>query len=137
MSRVSAVDCVDQVKPEEAWELVLNCWMAFFNDLRDVRVACAGLSLGQTDIDSTKRKEVVARYVWTMGKAIAVQNQYIEHEFKNHPTIARVINYHIFHHKVPMAAYKSAVDSFEQKFRDLFTWKGQITRSVTKLENKK
>ena len=47
----------------EAWELVLHCWMAFFEDLREVLVACSGLSLGQTEPDSPERKDVVARYI--------------------------------------------------------------------------
>ena len=51
---------VDGIESGEAWELVLHCWMAFFEDLREVRVACSGLSLGQTEPNSPERKEVVA-----------------------------------------------------------------------------
>ena len=109
--------------------------MAFFDDLREVRVACAGLSIGQTEIGSVERKEVVACYIWTMGKAILVQNEYMEAQFKNHPSIARVINYHIFHNKVPMRAYSKAIGELKKNIQDLFSWKGGVSRQITKLEN--
>ena len=112
---------VDQIDPSEAWILVLSCWMAFFEDLRDVRVACSGVSIGQSDLESNERKEVVARYIWTMGKAISVQNEYIEAEFNNHPTIVRVINYHMFHNKVPKQAYQNDMKDLEKKISDLFS----------------
>ena len=45
------------IDTEEAWELVLHCWMTYFDNLREVRVACAGVSIGQTEIGSAKQKE--------------------------------------------------------------------------------
>ena len=127
---------VDKIEPAEAWNLVLHCWMAFFEDLRDERVACSGVSIGQSELDSDERKEVVARYIWTMGKAIYVQNEYVDADFNNHPTIARVINYHMFHNKVPKQAYLNDIESIEKKLQDLFSWKGNAGRQIAKLESK-
>ena len=130
------------VEPEEAWELVLHCWMAFFDDLREVRVACSGLSIGQTEPNTPERQEVVARYIWTIGKAIGVQNAYIDSQFKNHPSIARVtsiarvINYHIFHHKVPMSAFTKTTEEVKSSLKDLHSWKGNVNRQLNKLEAK-
>ena len=127
---------VDKIEPAEAWTLVLDCWMAFFEDLRDVRVACSGVSIGQSELDSDERKQVVTRYIWTMGKAIYVQNEYVDADFNNHPTIARVINYHMFHNKVPKQAYLEDIEGIDKKLQDLYSWKGNAVRQLTKLENK-
>ena len=127
---------VNGIEKAEAWELVLHCWMTFFKDLCEVRVSCSGLSIGQTEIGSPERKEVVARYIWTMGKAISVQNKYIEAQFKNHPSVARVINYHIFHNKVPTSAFDKAIDDIKTSLKDFGSWKGAINRQISKLENK-
>ena len=46
--------------------------MAFFSDLRQIRVACANLSPGRYEVGSEGRMKIVARYIWTMGKVIAL-----------------------------------------------------------------
>lgn len=79
---------------------------------------------------------MVARYIWTMGKAIHIHNQYVDADFNNHPTIARVINYHMFHNKIPKQAYLKEMKEVEKKLQDLFSWKGNVVRQLTKLENK-
>lgn len=80
----------------EAWQLILECWLAFFIDLRCIRMQCASISLAGLEKDSVHRKEVVVRYIWTMGHAILLQNKYREKQFCNHPKIATVNNYHLF-----------------------------------------
>ena len=109
--------------------------MPFFEFLREVQEACSGLSIGQTEIGLAERKEVVACYIWTMGKSIEVQNVYMEAQFKNHPSIARVINYHIFHNKVPLKTYNKSIGDLKKNIRDLFSWKGAVSRQLSKLEN--
>ena len=69
---------------EEAWQLILECWLAFFIDLRSIRMECASISLAGLEPDSTCRKEVVARFIWTMGRTIKLQDEYHEKQFRNH-----------------------------------------------------
>ena len=75
--------------------------------------------IGQCAFDFAERKEVVYCYIWTMGKAIAVEDTYIASEFSNHLTIARVINYHMFHNKVPKQAYMNDMKDVEMQILDL------------------
>ena len=102
-----------------------------------MRVSCSGVYIGQSELNSDGQKEVVARYIWTMGKAIYVQNQYVDADFNNHPTIAKVINYHMVHNKVPKQAYLKDMDSVDKRLQDLFSWKGNVVRQLTKLDNKR
>ena len=67
-----------------------------------------------------------------MGKAIQIQNAYIEKGFRNHTTIASVINYHLFKHRAPLSMFTS----LDKSIKDLHTWKSQIARDVKKLEAK-
>ena len=61
----------------------------------------------------------------------------MEMQFKNHPSVARVINYHIFHNKVPMSAFHKEINSIQSSLKDFGSWKGSINRQIAKLENKK
>jgi len=42
--------------------------------------------------DKSARTKRTALFIYTMGRAIQVQNQFVEANFKRHPTIATVIN---------------------------------------------
>ena len=119
-----------QVTEKEAWVLILHCWMAFFSDLRQIRMACSNLSPGRHDVGSEGRTKIVARYVWTMGRAIILQNEYCAKQFRNHPSIATVINYHLFQHRVPMTLYKTTVGKLDSEVKGINAWKAQIGREL-------
>ena len=112
-----------QVTEKEAWTLILHCWMAFFSDLRQIRMACANLSPGRHEVGSEGRTRIVARYVWTMGRAIVLQNEYCSKQFRNHPSISTVINYHLFQHRIPMSMYKSMMGKLESEVKTINAWK--------------
>ena len=115
---------------KEAWTLILHCWMAFFSDLRQIRMACANLSPGRHEVGSEGRTKIVARYIWTMGRAIDLQNEYCQKQFRNHPSIATVINYHLFQHRVPMSMYKSMVGKLDAEVKGINAWKAQMGRDI-------
>ena len=119
-----------QVTEKEAWILILHCWMAFFSDLRQIRMSCSNLSPGRYEAGSEGRTKIVARYVWTMGRAISLQNEYCSKQFRNHPSIATVINYHLFQHRVPMTLYKSTVGKLETEMKGINAWKAQMGRDL-------
>ena len=123
-----------QVAEKEAWSLILHCWMAFFSDLRQIRMACANLSPGRHEIGSEGRTRIVARYIWTMGRAIVLQDEYCDKQFRNHPTIATVINYHLFQHRVPMTLYKSMMGKLESEVKGINAWKAQLGRDMKDLK---
>ena len=123
-----------QVTEKEAWMLILHCWMAFFADLRQIRMACSNLSPGRHEIGSEGRTKIVARYIWTMGRAIIVQNEYCNKQFRNHPSIATVINYHLFQHRVPMSLYKTNMGKLEGEVKTINAWKAQLGRDMKDLK---
>lgn len=122
---------------KEVWQLILECWLAFFIDLRGIYMQCSSISLAGLDKDSTKRKEVVSRYIWTMGHAINLQNEYRDKQFCNHTTIATVINYHLFCHRVPTSTFNKTVSRVDSDIKSLNTWKGQVVRDIKALQAKK
>ena len=123
-----------QVSEKEAWTLILHCWMAFFSDLRQIRMACANLSPGRHELGSEGRTRIVARYVWTMGRTIVLQNEYCSKQFRNHPSIATVINYHLFQHRVPMTMFKSMMGKLESEVKTINAWKAQMGRDFKEIK---
>ena len=122
-----------QATEKEAWMLILHCWMAFFTDLRQIRMSCANLSPGRHEVGTAGRTRIVARYIWTMGRAIALQNEYCDKQFRNHPSIATVINYHLFQHRVPMTLYKTTIGKMDSEVKGINAWKAQIGREIKEI----
>ena len=111
---------LSSVKLDEAWRLVLECWGVFFEAFRAVRgVATGQLSVRaeSMEIDRAERK---ALFIYTMGRAIHIQNKFVAASFKKHPAIATVINYHLFGNRVPQSIYDvhaTEIDSDEEEMR--------------------
>jgi hypothetical protein len=124
------------VSDTEAWNLILECWMAFFIELRKVRMECSSLSLAGLDVTSVRRKEIVSHYIWTMGKAIKLQNDFRDKQFRNHPSISAVINYYLFQHKVSLSTYNTTIDKIKDDVKHLNSWRTTATRDITKCLNK-
>jgi len=128
----SELTSISNVTDEQAWELVLRAWMTFFIDLRKIRSECASLSGGGMDLHSEKRIKVVSQYIWTMGKAIMMQEQY-----RIHPSISTVINYFLFENMTTYSIFTQQIKSVQDDLTSLKTWKGQATRTLSSLQNKK
>ena len=64
-----------------------------------------------------------------MGRAIKLQREFMAADFKNHPTIATVINYHLFQYRVPTTTYNAYTKAMN-------VWKTQIARDVKKLQDR-
>jgi hypothetical protein len=100
--------------------------------LRKIRMDCSSLSLAGLDVSSTRRKEIVAKYIWTMGRAIALQNEYREKQFRNHPTISSVINFYLFQHKVPLSSFNLVISKLKDELKSLASWRSTATRDISK-----
>jgi hypothetical protein len=124
------------VSEAEAWALILDCWMTFFIDLRKIRMECSSLSLAGLDADSDQRKEIVARYIWTMGKAIKLQEEFREKQFRNHPSISTVINFYLFSHKVSQTAHTKQMSKVHDELKGIQAWRSATTRDLNKLLKK-
>ena len=121
---------LSEVTEEEAWILVLECWGAFFEALRRVRaVATNNLSLHAMTEKSARTKRT-ALFIYTMGRAIQVQNEFVEANFKRHPTIATVINYHLFSNRTPTSKFVKHEDKFDSFVSGFNVWKAGVVRDL-------
>jgi hypothetical protein len=57
------LQAITDVSKSEAWSLILECWLAFFIDLRGIRMSCSSLTLAGLDVSSERQGEIVARYI--------------------------------------------------------------------------
>ena len=128
---------ISDVSDDDAWTLVLECWLAFFRDLRMVRSECSSISLNGVDPMSDERRKIVAQYIWTMARSIKIQQDYREALFRNHPSIATVINYHLFQHRVPLTKYERELGKLESDLKAMVVWKANTTRDIKTLQAKK
>ena len=133
----SELTSISNVTDEQAWEFVLRAWMTFFIALRNIRSECASLSGGGMDLYSEKRIKVVAQYIWTMGKAIMMQEQYLDKSVRDHPSISTVINYFLIENMTTYSIFTQQIRSVQDDLTSLKTWKGQATRTLSNLQNKK
>jgi hypothetical protein len=127
---------LSSVKADEAWSLVLECWGAFFESLRAVRgVATGQLSLRSANKDKD-RAEKVSLFIYTMGRAIHIQNEFVAASFKKHPAIATVINYHLFGNRVPQSIYDVHTSAMSEHIAAYNIWKGQVIRELATMKKK-
>ena len=133
----SELTSISNISDEQAWELILRAWMTFFIDLRKIRSECASLSGGGMELHSEKRIKVVAQYIWTMGKAIMLQEEYLDKSFRDHPSISTVINYFLFENMTTYSIFNEQMKTVQEDLSALKTWKGQATRTMSNLQNKK
>jgi hypothetical protein len=122
------------VEPKEAWGLILQCWMGFFEDIRDIRREVASIKASGLDPGSAERKELVGHYLWTTGRVIKLQEEYCLKNFRNHPTIAGVINYHLFEHRLPTSVHELHVKRYERFEKEMNNFKAETTRKLKKSE---
>jgi len=94
-----------------------------------VRSECSSISIVGVDLNLVERK-------WTMAKSIKVKETYQDALFRNHPSIATVINYHLFQHRVPDSKFDKQMDKVAD-MKSINVWKGQITRDIKHLQLKK
>jgi len=114
---------ISDVTEKEAWALILQCWGAFFGELRQIRGVAAGQNCIQSGRSVSIRAQKSAFNIYIMGRAIKLQREFVAADFKYHPTIATVINYHLFQYRVPTTTY----DAYTKAMN---VWKTQIARDV-------
>ena len=123
------------VEPKEAWSLILQCWMGFFEDIRDIRRDVASLKASGLEVGSVARKELVGHYIWTTGRVIKLQEEYCAKNFRNHPTIAGVINFHLFEHRLPTSVHNHHVKRFDKLEKEFNNLKAEVTRKLKKVSD--
>ena len=128
------------VPAADAWDLAMKCWLQFFHELRKVRCECSGMSSANLGLHTDERRHIISQYLWTMGRAIKIQEEFKNFGFEEHPAIATVINYHLLKHSVATHQLDDAVAKFDKKCKDLDeklaslnSWKSQTARTLASL----
>ena len=80
---------------------------SLFGELRKIRGVAAGQNRIQSGRSVSIRAQKAAFNIPTMGRAIKLLRESMAAAFKNHPTIATVINHHLFQYRVPTTTYEA------------------------------
>ena len=120
------------VEADEAWKLVVRCWFAFFKDIRKVRGKAGGYDATGLDATSPARIKVVTKYIWALGSAMQVQQQFLDYEFEDHPSFARVVNHHLFEHRLPISKFNEEMKPVKDKLNGLVQFKASARRDLDK-----
>lgn len=83
------------------------------------------------------RAERTALFIYTMGRAIHIQNEFLAANFKKHLAIATVINYHLFGNRVPQSIYEVHTTEMNAHITAYNVWKGQVILELATLKAKK
>jgi len=83
------------------------------------------------------RAERTALFIYTMGRAIHIQNEFVAASFKKHPAIATVINYHLFGNRVPQSIYDVHTAEMNAHIMSYNVWRGQVVRELATLTKNK
>ena len=118
------------VDEDEAWTLILKCWLAFFVELRKIRMQCSAIPV--SGHDTSRRTEMVGKYIYVMGMAIQKQNEFRDKSFRNHPTISTVINYYLFEHRVSNTVHAKDMKGLKSDISSIHAWKATAVRDIKK-----
>jgi hypothetical protein len=80
----------------EAWSLVCSIVWRIVGDITLHR--CLARCV---DFKGGVKQQVAAGYLWASLHAHRVMAENTKHEFRHHPSIAPIINYHTYRHRVP------------------------------------
>jgi hypothetical protein len=82
--------------PTEAWILVCSIVRRVFDDIAVHRGRASFV-----DYRNNEKGHIATQYVWASLQAQRIMAEYTTHEFRHHPSIAPIINYHLYTHRVP------------------------------------
>jgi len=80
--------------------------------------------------EKSARTKRTALFIYTMGRAIQLQNEFIEANFKRHLTIATVIKYHLFSNRTPTSKFVKHEDKFDTFISGFNVWKAGVVRDL-------
>jgi len=129
---------LSNVKPDEAWRLVPECWGALFKAFRAVR----GIATGQLSVraesmekDRAERKSPFHLYNGQQGHSHS--KRICCCELQKYPAIATVINYPLFGNRVPQSIYDVHTTEIATHIASYDVWRGQGVRELATLTEKK
>ena len=85
----------------ECWRLTSHAVRTVFRDLAEVRSVAKRLGGVLTPVQKA------SYYVWATLQAHRIMDEYLARDFKNHPSIAPMLNQHLFECRVPLTVFQS------------------------------
>ena len=90
-----------QSSAKNTWLLVFSCVRGYFAELKKVRATAFEVFSHAGD-----DYMVAGVYLWTTFQSHRVSGEFISQNWREHASIAGIINYHIFSFTVPLSAHK-------------------------------
>jgi hypothetical protein len=83
---------------KEAWSMVCSIVQRMFEDIAVHRCHASFVDFKNDNKGTTE-------YLWASLQAHRVMAECTAHEFRHHPSIAPIINYHLYRHRVPWSVF--------------------------------
>ncbi len=122
-----------QVPPDEAWHLVAACVHQFFVVIREFRAPASKANV----ISDPALKTTT--YLWAMIQVHRVMKDIRDSQFRGHPSVAPIINLHVFKTRVTTTAFHKLSDSlkaFTKQLGDNQKLMDKLDDRIMKLEKK-
>jgi len=84
----------------ECWRLTSHAVRTVFRDIGEVRAVAKRLTGTLTPLQKS------SYYVWATLQAHCIMDEYVARDFKNHPSIAPMLNQHLFESRVPLTMFQ-------------------------------
>ena len=123
-----------QSDASEVWFLFYSCIRGYFKELRKVRAPAPVASNMSSVTDRA------GTYLWAMVQAHRITQEFISHRWREHPSIAGVVNYHLFCFTVPLSVrnkLKEEVSLLKKNELDRQSELSKLVPRVKALERKK
>ena len=123
-----------QSDASEAWFLVCSCIRGYFKELRKVRAPA------QVASNMSSVTDRAGTYLWAMVQSHRITQDFISHRWREHPSIAGVINYHLFRFMVPLSTYNKLKEEVVVLKKNEVNRQSELSKLVARvktLESKK
>ena len=115
----------NQSDASEAWFIVCSCIRGYFKELRKVRSPTQVVSnmISLTDRAGT--------YLWSMAQSHRITKDFISYRWHEHPSIASVLNYHLFPFMAPLSTHNKLKEEVTILKRPEISRQSEISKLVS------
>ena len=88
-----------------------------------------------TELNACKAHKA-GSYLWAMAQAHRVPAEFIQHQWREYPSITGVINYHLFRFMVPLSAHKKLQDEMVALKKIVAATQSEVSKISSKMNKK-
>lgn len=118
--------CSGSFSEDQCWQLVCRCIKRCFQDMSSVRVTAR-------DIKHAKDRDATAtEYIWATMKTHAIMEEYVRHNFEDHPSFASVITRFVTNNSF-QSDLKDILSRLDRNEKDLKALSKRVDTAYNKL----